>query len=149
MDPSDAQAVPIGEWSSPAPLPGQDRARFAQQVRLPGVFISIISGFNALVFTVFFALFLAEALAGRRILGDPSTPPAGIAVAFFTLSIAAYHLSVLLGAIQMLRMKSRMWAQYASIAMLVPCLGPSCIIGIPIGIWSLVSVNNVPREAWG
>ncbi len=48
---------------------------------------------------------------------------------------------IIVGALQMLRLKSRTWATLASVLALVPC-NPVSLIGIPIAIWSLVALNR-------
>ena len=35
-------------------------------------------------------------------------------------------------------LEKRTMAVVASIVAMIPCIGPCCLIGIPIGIWSLV-----------
>lgn len=45
---------------------------------------------------------------------------------------------VLVGAQKMKRLESHGFAMAASILALVPCISPCCVVGIPIGIWSLV-----------
>jgi hypothetical protein len=49
---------------------------------------------------------------------------------------------VIYGALQMRSLKSWGLALTASILALIPCLGPCCCIGIPVGIWSLVVLNK-------
>ena len=45
---------------------------------------------------------------------------------------------ILMGALKMKRLESHGFAMAASILALVPCISPCCIVGLPIGIWSLV-----------
>src|SRR5690349_13751162 len=48
---------------------------------------------------------------------------------------------IIIGALQMMRLKSYGGAMMASVLALLPC-GPLSLIGIPIGIWSLVVLNR-------
>jgi hypothetical protein len=45
---------------------------------------------------------------------------------------------ILLGAIKMKRLENYGLAMAASIIAMIPCFSPCCLIGLPIGIWSLV-----------
>jgi hypothetical protein len=59
-----------------------------------------------------------------------------------TLITAVLALLILLGGIQMLRVRSRGLVMFASVLAVIPCLSPCCILGIPFGIWALVAVNR-------
>ncbi|MCX7004273.1 MAG: hypothetical protein NTV22_13510 [bacterium] len=48
----------------------------------------------------------------------------------------------LIGSIRMLQMKTYGLAMVAAILTLIPCVGPCCCLGLPIGIWSLVVLSN-------
>jgi len=68
------------------------------------------------------------------------------ALAFFTgtmgiiLNLVGVGIGVviLLGALKMKKLESHGFAMAASILALVPCVSPCCLVGLPIGIWSLV-----------
>ncbi len=68
------------------------------------------------------------------------------AVAFFTGTMGiilnlvgvAIGVVILLGALKMKKLESHGFAMAASILALVPCVSPCCLVGLPIGIWSLV-----------
>ena len=68
------------------------------------------------------------------------------AMAFFTGTMGiilnlvgvAIGVVILLGALKMKRLESHGFAMAASILALVPCVSPCCVVGLPIGIWSLV-----------
>jgi len=49
----------------------------------------------------------------------------------------------LIGSIRMLQMKTYGLAMVAAVLTLIPCVGPCCCLGLPIGIWSLVVLSNV------
>lgn len=48
----------------------------------------------------------------------------------------------LIGSIRMLQMKTYGLAMVAAVLTLIPCVGPCCCLGLPIGIWSLVVLSN-------
>ena len=55
---------------------------------------------------------------------------------------------ILAGSIQMLRRRGYELAMTGSVLAMLPC-SPSCILGLPFGIWSLVVLNNPQvREAF-
>ena len=49
----------------------------------------------------------------------------------------------LIGSTRMLQMKTYGLAMVAAVLTLIPCVGPCCCLGLPIGIWSLVVLSNV------
>jgi hypothetical protein len=49
-----------------------------------------------------------------------------------------FSLMVLSGAFQMRQLRSWGFCVSASILAMLPCLSPCCVVGLPIGIWSLV-----------
>jgi hypothetical protein len=55
-------------------------------------------------------------------------------------SVIAVALAVLilLGALKMKKLESYGFAMTASIVAMIPCISPCCLLGLPIGIWSLV-----------
>jgi hypothetical protein len=59
----------------------------------------------------------------------------GIFFAFIGLCVSAF---VIWAALKMKNLENRTLAVVASIVAMIPCLGPCCLIGLPIGIWSLV-----------
>jgi len=59
----------------------------------------------------------------------------GIFFAFVGLLVSVF---VIWAALKMRSLEKRTMAVVASIVAMIPCLGPCCLIGIPIGIWSLV-----------
>lgn len=48
---------------------------------------------------------------------------------------------ILIGGIKMMNLSSLGWARAASILVLIPCFA-CCLIGIPIGIWSLTTLKK-------
>ena len=53
----------------------------------------------------------------------------------------AIGIMLIVGAVQMLRMRSYGLSLFATVLALVPC-NPVSLIGIPIGIWSLLVLNR-------
>jgi hypothetical protein len=59
----------------------------------------------------------------------------GILFALIQLGVSGF---VIWAALQMKELRNWTMAVTASILAMIPCIGPCCLIGIPIGIWSLV-----------
>jgi len=49
---------------------------------------------------------------------------------------------IMAGALQMKQLRNRGFAQCACVLALIPCLGPCFVLGIPFGIWGLVTLND-------
>jgi phage FluMu protein Com len=67
---------------------------------------------------------------------------------FRTATIISNGFSILLnliliyGGIQMRALRGFGWAMAASIIAVIPCFSPCCFIGVPIGIWALITLSN-------
>lgn len=59
----------------------------------------------------------------------------GILMALISLGISGF---IIWAALQMKDLRNWTLAVTASILAMIPCIGPCCLIGVPIGIWSLV-----------
>lgn len=51
---------------------------------------------------------------------------------------AIVGLIILFGAVKMLKLESWGMAMTASVLAMIPCISPCCLLGLPIGIWSMV-----------
>lgn len=49
---------------------------------------------------------------------------------------------ILIGALQMRRLRSPSLSRMSCILAVIPCLGPCFLLGIPFGIWGLVVLND-------
>jgi hypothetical protein len=58
---------------------------------------------------------------------------------------------IIFGALKMKNLQSYGLAMAAAILAIIPCLSPCCLLGLPIGIWSLVVLmdDNVKRSFHG
>ena len=52
-----------------------------------------------------------------------------------------FGIIMILGAVKMMRLKSHGFATVASVLALLPC-GPAWLLGLPMGIWSLVVLSR-------
>jgi len=66
--------------------------------------------------------------------------PIYIVIYVITLILA---IMVLMGAMKMKNLKSYGLAMTASILAMIPCVSPCCVAGLPIGIWSIIVLNDI------
>ncbi|TXI87394.1 MAG: hypothetical protein E6Q40_05030 [Cupriavidus sp.] len=61
-----------------------------------------------------------------------------------TLNIVmqVFSFVVLFGAVGMKNLRNLSFARTACVLALVPCIGPCCLLGIPCGIWGLVTLSD-------
>lgn len=58
------------------------------------------------------------------------------------------NLVVLAGGVQMIRAKSRGLAMFSSVLVMIPCVtSVCCLLGVPIGIWALVTLGKPEVKA--
>ena len=128
--------------SMPPPPMGSGMA--AQQVQGPALGLMITAGL-ALLF-VLLSLVMNIAGVGMGALGDMGGGAAtdqylsymsgGVGIVVNLIALGLYGF-VLWGAMQMKQLRNWNMAMGASIAAMLPC-SCCCIIGLPIGIWSLI-----------
>jgi hypothetical protein len=138
---SDPMYPPPPPSMPPPPMGG---AMASQQVQGPAMGLMITAGL-ALLFTVL-GLVMNIAGVGMGSLGAMgggaatdqymSMMSGGVGIVVSLLGLALYGF-VLWGAMQMKQLRNWNIAMGASIAAMLPC-GCCCIIGLPIGIWSLI-----------
>lgn len=61
---------------------------------------------------------------------------------FSVLAVVTYNAAIVMGAIHMLRLKKRGRAKMGAILACVPICSPLIFLGIPFGIWALVTMNR-------
>ncbi|MDC0714077.1 hypothetical protein POL68_36770 [Stigmatella sp. ncwal1] len=137
------------EYTSGTPGPPSGDAR--EKVNLPAILLMVTGGIG-----IAFALLGAvQSLTGGsaaqmdQLLSDPNIPEGlktfaaasskgGIFVNLLSLALNGL---VFFGALKMKNLESYGLAMAASIIALIPCFGCYCI-GIPVGIWSLITLNK-------
>ena len=63
----------------------------------------------------------------------------GIVMALIGLAMSGV---VIYGGLQMRGLENRGLSVAASIVAMIPCIGPCCCIGLPVGIWSLIVLGK-------
>jgi hypothetical protein len=63
--------------------------------------------------------------------------------------IALWQLIVIAGSFAMMRLRARGFCFTAMVMQIIPCAGPCCLFGLPVGIWGLVVLSRPEvREAF-
>ena len=118
----------------------------AQQVQGPALGLLITAGI-AILFSILGLVMnlLGVGMSGLQNLGGGSGPGEQYA-RYFTGGIGIVSAIICIGlfgfvawaALQMKQLRGWTLAVVASIIAIIPCFCPSCFVGIPVGIWSLV-----------
>ena len=69
---------------------------------------------------------------------------AGMGSSFVGILVAAF---IIYAALKMKELTQYGFAMAASILAMIPCISPCCLIGLPIGIWSLVVLTRPEVKA--
>jgi predicted Zn finger-like uncharacterized protein len=132
--------------------PSRSKEAALSMVSAPAIAL-IVVGVLDMISAVMYLLF--SLVGGGLQMLQPAGPPgmnagamnAGGALAGTAVNVvsclvaAAIGAVVLYGGLQMKSLKSRGWAMAASIITVIPCL-TCCLWGLPIGIWSLMTLNK-------
>lgn len=68
----------------------------------------------------------------------------GMALSLIGIAIGAV---IFIGAQKMKALEAYSFAMVATILAMIPCISPCCLLGIPIGIWSLIVLLNPDVKA--
>jgi hypothetical protein len=127
----------------PVPAPG---TAAAELVKGPAIGLIVVA-----ILGVIFAIFslLKNLLMGGAVPANSQIQmPAWVAMLSGTVGVVLSIIGILvcgvilLGALKMKKLESYGLAMTASIIAMIPCLSPCCLIGLPIGIWSLVVLSK-------
>jgi predicted PurR-regulated permease PerM len=66
----------------------------------------------------------------------------GVALPPMYLVAAAVGVLTIVGGVKMRNLRGRGLAMTGSVLSMIPCLSGCCIVGLPVGIWALVVLNN-------
>jgi hypothetical protein len=144
--PEFATAIPSAPPPPPMSMAGAAAPSTAalDQVNGPAIGLIIVGAlyFLASTLSLLFQLVGASILAASQSQRDPFanmfSGPAGIFSALLGLLIGAL---ILLGGIKMKKLESYGMVMTASIVAMLPC-SVCCVVGLPIGIWSLVVLSK-------
>ena len=136
--------------SSPTPggSYGDAKSLARSRLMLPAIFLLIIAPLAILGYGIDCAFRFVNDPADNPLLQNPDAQQVEAAyvgqMGFAVVEIIAIicQIVVIVGAIQMMQVKSHSMAKAAAIISCVPCLTGCCLLGIPFGIWTLVVLND-------
>jgi len=116
----------------------------AEQVNGPaiGLMVVAIIGFLAQVFSLVWRLFFSAVAAAQTNQPEWVTMFSGTGAIIGSILGILSSILVLFGALKMKKLESYGLAMTVSIIAMIPCVSPCCLIGLPIGIWSLVILSK-------
>jgi ABC-type uncharacterized transport system permease subunit len=134
------------------PPPPSGNAAALDAVNVPAILILVMGALGAL-----FGLYGVVAGGGGippQMLDDPNIAQfRGAITAAMGASRAINFVGVLLdgliifGALQMRQLKNYPLAMASAIVVMLPCTGCCCLLGLPVGIWALVTINKPEIKA--
>jgi hypothetical protein len=104
-----------------------DSEEVKSKVRLPALALLAVGTLDALLAIV---IIVSGFFTGTFRLG----PPEGV-VGIVSFATSAF---IIVGACRMMRTRGLVMAYVASVLAMIPCLSTCFLIGLPVGIWSLV-----------
>jgi hypothetical protein len=130
------------------PRPGRVNIREAEdlvQGPATGLMVTAGLGYAGAAFSVGLTIMIVAGGLGPA--PGPGAPPGqGFADAIGQAAGALMGLAtstvVLLGALRMRKLQSHTFGVVAAAVALLPCVSPCCIVGLPIGIWALTTLNK-------
>lgn len=120
--------------------PDGNRAAAMDQLKGPAISLMVTACIGAafqvlgLLMNLMGAGMGAMARSGR---GMPNMLSGGIGAVFNVIGLIM-AVVVFMGASKMKNAESYGFAMAAAIIAMIPCLGPCCLLGLPLGIWALV-----------
>jgi hypothetical protein len=128
---------------------GQPDAEIAARVSGPATGLMVTAGIGIVIQVLGIAANLAGVgmgMAGGQDEAVPAMFSGAMGVVSGVVGIVV-GVIVFLGAQKMKALESYGFALTAAILAMVPCVSPCCLIGLPIGIWALVVLNDANVKA--
>lgn len=130
--------------SASYPPQGGTRSEAASRVTAPAISIIVVTGIG-IAFAVLgiLANILGIGLGGMAG-GDDRfaqyfSGTVGVVSSLIGIGVGGF---IIYGAMQMKNMSNYGLALAASILVMIPCMSPCCLLGLPVGIWALVVLLN-------
>lgn len=144
--------TPSGAPQSFNPPPPSGDAAALDAVNVPSILLAVMGALGVL-----FALYGVVGGGGGippQLLDDPNIAQyRGVITAAMGASRGLNVMALLLdgllifGALQMRQLKSYPLAMASAIVAMLPCAGCCCLVGLPVGIWALVTINKPEIKA--
>lgn len=144
------ELAPVGLPPGITPPPsntGFDQSAALQLIRGPAIFILVLAILNIITSLLGFVWMAIQ----DQVLDMSTAPPESLAfqknmAMFFSLPAnllgLALAVTTLIGALQMMKLKSYGFAMATAIIMLIPCGNCCCFLNIGAGIWALVVLSK-------
>lgn len=119
----------------------------AMTLLISSIVFLVIRGF-VLIFSVFGLSFVAAqpGIGGGAAQGGNTDATMAVAQLISgivgNMIVLICGIVVVMGALKMRQLQSRSLAMAAAIMSMIPCTSPCCLIGLPVGIWCLVVLND-------
>jgi len=144
LPPSPAQGIPTMQPLGSYGYPGA-----ADQVTGPaiGLMVVAILGFLAQAFNLVWRLFFSAIAVAQSNQTEWVTIFSGTGAIISSILGILSSILVLFGGLKMKKLEAYGLALASSIIAMIPCVSPCCLIGLPIGIWSLVILSKPEVKA--
>lgn len=124
--------------------PGAEAAR--QRVGAPALALMIVAGIGIALQAISIVMNVLGAGFGAAVAEDQQQQAlqlmsGGIGLVFNAIGLAVGGL-IFYGAMQMRNLQNWGLSMAASVLAIVPCVSPCCLLGLPVGIWCLVVLND-------
>lgn len=117
---------------------GIDRETAREDVFYPAVGLTV-TGFAGLILGMLFLGLGMNRLSEARGPNDETNAYGMLVQALFS---AGMGLLILLGGVWMMKLKRYSLVVAVSVIALLPCFSPCCLIGLPVGVWSLAVLTR-------
>jgi len=113
-----------------------------EKVQTPATLLQVTAGIGIVVQLLSMTLNLLGVGLGGMTGGQEGmiNMASGVVGLFFNIIGMIVAVVIWVGASKMKRLESYSFAMTASIIAMLPCISPCCLIGLPVGIWSLVTL---------
>ncbi len=134
------QPAPGGTPGGPPPA-----GNAHEMVNMPATLLLVAGGIGVAVHIISIALNLlgvglgaaaADGQEGGMLVAQGIGAVVGAMIGF------AFDALVIIGAMKMKKLESYGLAMAASIVAMLPCISCGCLLGLPIGVWSLIVLNK-------
>ena len=108
----------------------------AERVRAPAICLIVLSSVCLAILGLAMMIFVLAAAVGEA---DDVSSVLNLLMGLVQLGVS---LVMLVGAINMLKLRNRGLAMAGAILGMIPVISPCCILGLPFGIWSVTVMND-------
>ncbi|MCW8133062.1 MAG: hypothetical protein KIS92_22125 [Planctomycetota bacterium] len=120
-----------------------------ERVQAPGIGLMVVAGIGMLMQFLSVALNLlgigvGSMAGGEQAFANLLSGAVGLVFNFIAICIAFV---IFMGARKMMSLENYGLAMAGAIVAMIPCISPCCLIGLPVGIWALVTLMDPDVKA--